>query len=648
MESTKRPLAVLAMALALGACSASSGTTPMPAALEIQPPAADVAPGDSVCFAAFDGGTQASVTWTVQEPDGGVVDGDGNYTAPAAEGTYHVVASAPNGDARAAVVVRQRPASAITVTIRPKAASVTVGATLAFSASVTGTADSATTWSIDEGAAGGTVSEAGLYTAPQTAGTYHVVARSTADPSQLDRATVTVIPAVIPPAGPQLYVSTGGDDANPGTEAQPWRTIQKAMSSATPGTTVNIRGGTYHERLTMNVQGTPGSYITFQPYGFAGAPSCGGYTGVECAGEKVILDYAFLGTANHAVPNLRISNKSYVRIQGLTFRNFTCDGPMQEMLRIDGSSAYVEIKHNRILDMRNVTGAAGVHTTALSPIRFFGPANHITIYGNELGNLVITDGEAITVYNSPDAVVENNWLHDIDAIGIDVAHGGSTNDVVRGNRLEYVAKKRDGSLYYSGAYSAGIYFSGASYGLMERNSCSYCANAIQIISEPGYPPTHDIAVRNNVVASSATGIVLGTWYSSTDGSSVHDVTVRNNTFYGNSAGITIRPMTSASVSWKNNAFVGNGTSYVNTLGWNPGIADYNLYSGGGSGPDAHPMLANPRFTNPGAFDFSLGAGSPAIDAGDPGASASDAGTSDFAGGARIVGGRVDMGAHEKQ
>ena len=95
----------------------------------------------------------------------------------------------------------------------------------------------------------------------------------------------------------QFYVATTGNDSNPGTSTSaPWRTIQHAMSSATPGSTVNIMAGTYQERLTLNVSGTSGNYITFQPYNFSvPAGGCGGYTGVTCGGDQVILDYSVPG-----------------------------------------------------------------------------------------------------------------------------------------------------------------------------------------------------------------------------------------------------------------------------------------------------------------------------------------------------------------
>jgi hypothetical protein len=154
-----------------------------------------------------------------------------------------------------------------------------------------------------------------------------------------------------------------------------------------------------------------------------------------------------------------------------------------------------------------------------------------------------------------------------------------------------------------------------------------------------------VTIRNNVVQNSQYGIVLGTWYSNTDGSSVYNIHVFNNTFYSNGTGIFVRPMTSASVSWENNIFANNGTAYVNTLNWNPGTANYNLYFGGGTGPGANSVTLNPLFNNALAGDFSLQPTSPAINAGDPSTSATVVGAVDFAGNPRILGGRIDIGAY---
>ncbi len=63
------------------------------------------------------------------------------------------------------------------------------------------------------------------------------------------------------------YVSPSGSDANPGTVDAPWRTVQKAASTAAAGDIVYVRAGTYNERVTCSKSGTSASRIVFQGYG---------------------------------------------------------------------------------------------------------------------------------------------------------------------------------------------------------------------------------------------------------------------------------------------------------------------------------------------------------------------------------------------
>ena len=55
------------------------------------------------------------------------------------------------------------------------------GDTHTFTATVTGTENTAVVWTIREGASGGSIDNQGTYTAPDTPGEYHVVATSQAD-----------------------------------------------------------------------------------------------------------------------------------------------------------------------------------------------------------------------------------------------------------------------------------------------------------------------------------------------------------------------------------------------------------------------------------------------------------------------------------
>ncbi len=66
-----------------------------------------------------------------------------------------------------------------------------------------------------------------------------------------------------------LYVAapaSGGSDANPGTLAAPFATIQRAANVAVPGDTVFIRSGTYRETITPSASGTANARITYQNY----------------------------------------------------------------------------------------------------------------------------------------------------------------------------------------------------------------------------------------------------------------------------------------------------------------------------------------------------------------------------------------------
>ncbi len=85
----------------------------------------------------------------------------------------------------------------VAVSISPPSATLQTGGSQQFLATVTGTSNTSVNWTVQEGTAGGSVSTSGLYTAPGTAGTYHVVATSVADASKSAEATVTVNAAAV-------------------------------------------------------------------------------------------------------------------------------------------------------------------------------------------------------------------------------------------------------------------------------------------------------------------------------------------------------------------------------------------------------------------------------------------------------------------
>lgn len=208
--------------------------------VQITPTAATVPPAGSVAFnATVTGTSNTAVTWSVQEGSGcGSVDQVGLYRAPPAAATCHVVVTtvARKRNATASVAVTG-PAAVVAVAVSPTSPVVDACRSLAFSATVTGTSNTAVTWSVLEGAAGGSIAPNGVYTAPAVAGTYHVVATSSADPGSSTTVPVAVsaervvgvqvdpVTVSVPPAGAvqltAIVTTTCGSFASNTTIQQP-------------------------------------------------------------------------------------------------------------------------------------------------------------------------------------------------------------------------------------------------------------------------------------------------------------------------------------------------------------------------------------------------------------------------------------------
>jgi hypothetical protein len=162
----------------------------------ITPSEITLAPGGTQTFTAILPATgDTNVTWSILEGvAGGTIDAAGNYTAPAGAAdaaVFHIVATSvadPSKSATALVTI-QTP-----VVVLPNTASIQVGTTQQFTATVRATGSTNVTWTVLEGAAGGTIDATGLYTASTNTGPFHVVAAAVADPTKTGRATVTVTP----------------------------------------------------------------------------------------------------------------------------------------------------------------------------------------------------------------------------------------------------------------------------------------------------------------------------------------------------------------------------------------------------------------------------------------------------------------------
>jgi hypothetical protein len=201
----------------------TSGSIPSSAGISISPRITSLQTGQKQQFAAaVTGSSNPAITWVAS---GGAINRAGLYTAPATAGTYIVTANAaPSrrgwksavtpGSAVVTVNASVPPpvTSNIQVSVSPTAASLQTGAQQQFSASVSGTSNSAVTWS----ASGGSIAASGNYTAPANAGTYTITAISNSDSTKSGSALV-VVSAPQPVA---VSISPGGASVDEATQVQ--------------------------------------------------------------------------------------------------------------------------------------------------------------------------------------------------------------------------------------------------------------------------------------------------------------------------------------------------------------------------------------------------------------------------------------------
>lgn len=256
-----------------GNTGGGGGTTPPPTiSITISPTSATVSAGGTQQFqATVTGSSNTAVQWEVNQVPGGssqtgTISTTGLYTAPptttALQVTVTAVAQA-NTAKTASASVAVNPINvppSITVTVSPTTATLAVGSTQQFTATVTGTNNTSVTWSVDGVTGGnttvGTVNTSGLYTAPATAGGHTVTATSVADNTKSASAAVTVIsltvapPSVsLTPQGVQQFTATVQGTTN---NAVTWSVDGVAGGNNTVGTITS--GGLY------TAPGTTGTY----------------------------------------------------------------------------------------------------------------------------------------------------------------------------------------------------------------------------------------------------------------------------------------------------------------------------------------------------------------------------------------------------
>lgn len=470
--------------------------------------------------------------------------------------------------------------------------------------------------------------------------------------------------------GAVYYVSTTGNDGNPGTIEWPWRTIQKAADTLRGGETALVRGGVYGEFVSVNVSGSePEGYVTLQAY----------------PGEQPIIDGTKLAIASGRSALIEIRNSNYVVIDGFEVRNLSSSSNSEYPagIRVKNGGSNIHILNNNVHQIRNTNAdgnAHGIHIYGNTQL----PLRNVEISGNRVHHLTLGSSESLTLSGNIDGfAVENNIVHDNNNIGIDIAgfYGACSspcqdqarNGKVAGNTVFNIDSSINPA-YEGGSNSAGgIYADGAANVVIERNQVYGSGFGIELASENEGKTTSGITVRNNYLHhNDGAGIMMGGSESTNGGASGN--TLANNTLIQNDqlqqgyGEITLQENTKNNRILNNLIFALPGKSMVyksNTSG-SGNVIDYNLYYWtdgkqadweweeeeyaswdeyrASTGYDANSRIADPLLTDMGGNDIKLSERSPAIDKGT--VVSGIASSMDYYGMARIAGAVVDIGASE--
>jgi hypothetical protein len=578
----------------------------------------------------------------------------------------------------------------VSVSISPTYAVVQLGQTLQFTATVSGTGNTAVTWQVDNADGGdsatGTVSMSGLFTAPSalpTPASATITAVSQADPTKSATAVVTLVTQ--PASGTTYYVSTSGSDSNPGTFSKPWKTIQHAADSVSAGDTVYVRGGVYNELVSITVSGSASAgFITFSSY----------------PGELAIVDGQSLKIPGGQWGLLTIKSQSYVVINGLEIRNYktnkTADTPIG--VYVFGSGSNVQIVNNHIHDIVT-TAPTNQH---LCSSNAFGltvdgtkaPASisGLAILGNEVDHLKTGCSESLSVDGNVEHFsITNNLVHDNDNIGIDAIgfervspdprYDQARDGEIRGNTVYNITSY--GNPDYGKQYAANaIYVDGGIRIIIEQNLVHNVDIGIEIASEHRHHVSSYVTARNNVIYSdNSNGISIGGSDPNNNGGTDHCIIANNTLFSDGTKGINnnsgefqIQHHATNNIFENNILYANAAAQFLNSyasMPLHPAVVDYNLYystAGASNGnwtwrgrnytaydhyrrktklDHDSPEFLDPQFISIGKPpNLDIQPTSPAIGEGTnlgPGV----VGTVDFAGNPRVQNGEINIGAYEQ-
>lgn len=405
------------------------------------------------------------------------------------------------------------------------------------------------------------------------------------------------------------YVSTNGNDNNPGTETQPWKTIQHAANTLEAGDEVVILDGTYKEQVIPKKSGSNGKYIIYR------AKNKG----------KAIIDGSGMVLNTGRTGLFLIKNKSYIKVLGLRVQNFGNNYDLHydwAGFMIIGSG-HITIKNCETYN----TFSSGIIARAYGDP--YTPSRNITIDGNTIQR-ACNGGEQECISMADGTFnfeVMNNEVFDGSSAPLSQLNGGEGIDVKQG--------AHDGSVHHNYVHDLprklGIYVDSYSKHTHDvkiySNTVHDCADGGMALSSEAGGLLENIDVYNNIAYHNKHyGINITNWDGNiTNSHPMKNIKIYNNTFYNNKwagivwgAGIVVENLSAKNIDIKNNICANNVEQILldGPVNMSQVTIGYNLVFGTQSYTLTNTnIIGNPNFVNAATDDFHLKATSPAINGG---------------------------------
>lgn len=238
------------------------------------------------------------------------------------------------------------------------------------------------------------------------------------------------------------YVAINGNDSNPGTLSQPWRTIQHAVDSVLPGDTIYVRGGVY-EGARIEHSGTSTEYITLRSYPaeavIINSPSSSNvhnsiievetWSGDSRVSYWVIEGFEIMGATSYGIDLrgtyyiiVRNNKVHYNNVTGIftafsyftTIQNNESYDNGEHGIYISNSSDYVVISNNVIYH----NYSCGIHMNGDESMGGDGIITGVLVEKNIIYENGLGGGSAINMDGVMDSTVKNNLLYNNHASGI--------------------------------------------------------------------------------------------------------------------------------------------------------------------------------------------------------------------------------------